>query len=898
MQSLRRKYSVKTLSCKLICCLAILLTIALPLSVRAKFAVDNYNSTDISLDEDFADFNDNLLILEPIIQGFNMEDYAYASTSKDKNYISLSQMANYLGLKYTNENNVITLWFADNEKQKYRINLKTKKIEETDENGKIVGESLYFKNYDLDYIDNSIFFSDAFWSRLLGAEVEIDPLNMQLKIKREKDFPAIAKLRAQKNRDKKSFKNIQKESLKNYEFDNRLFSAPVIDLSLSKGWAHNKKSHKTTNSDSYSVNMAMLAFGIDTNVYATGNSSDDKPTVRVYGTRTFLDEPENKFNVKSLKIGDISGVNQSYFTDASYGRGINVSSFKNLVMSANKTINLTGPLLPGWEVELYWNDQLIGYRQNGANGEYSFPDVPVSYGLNTFKLVFFGPMGETRTEYERYYSGTSPVKTGEFGYNVAVYQPYRYLIENNEDFSYEKNDTPIIDLTGYYGATDRVTLIGGFTQTPSSATDSTTQNFALAGTMVSLSGSSIQYNLEQNLDTSKFGHHLEWQGNVYIGNIYAGYDKYNKIHSPNSKYGNEYLDEQFEVRLSGMLPYRVPYYVSYKEGKLEDGKKPFKNMSARISKQFRQGFNLSLEDTWQTSDYNKHSYNSLRGGIYKWHNKWTLQSYLTYRTNPEPDFTEILARLDWRAGRNTYFSSQWTKNLENNMDYFSISGGHDFSFGGLTLAIETDRKFNLSATLNYNISFAKKPDSYKLMTNSNSKLSNSGTTFVRAKDENGKPLEGVGFNANGLDKIVYTDKDGVAVLADLQTYERTIVTVDEETLDDVALHPESEYKKVILRPGAIKTIDYGFTHKGAIEGKIANPNGKTLFGYQVTVFDKSGNEVTAIIADTDGYFILDGINYGTYDIVISKDGRAITQLKDIKVDDVVIYLDKEININL
>lgn len=81
------------------------------------------------------------------------------------------------------------------------------------------------------------------------------------------------------------------------------------------------------------------------------------------------------------------------------------------------------------------------------------------------------------------------------------------------------------------------------------------------------------------------------------------------------------------------------------------------------------------------------------------------------------------------------------------------------------------------------------------MTNSNSKLSNSGTTFVRAKDENGKPLEGVGFNANGLDKIVYTDKDGVAVLADLQTYERTIVTVDEETLDDVALHPESEYKK-------------------------------------------------------------------------------------------------------
>ena len=894
MQSLKKKFFAKTLSYKLFCYLVFLLAVALPLSVRAMDAGENLDNT-LLPNEDFFELEDDLLILEPVIQSFYMEDYAYVSKVKKINYISLSQMAGYLGLKYTNENKVLVLWLADNENQKYKINLKTFEAVETDSDGNPSGKKLDFKRSDLQYVDESIFFSASFWSKLLDAEVEVDNLNMQLKINREKDFPSIAKIRAKRSRDKKSFKNIQKESLTNYEFDNRLFSAPVIDLSLSKSWSHNRKYDTTSNSDSYTTNLAMLAFGLDTNVYASGSSADDrKPTVRIYGTRTFLDEPQNALNVKSLKIGDISGVNNSYFTNVSYGRGINISSFKNLVMSANKTINLTGPLLPGWEVELYWNEQLIGYRQNGTNGEYSFPDVPVSYGLNTFKLVFFGPMGETKTEYERYYSGTSPVKTGEFGYNVAVYQPYRYLVETNENFNYEKNDTPIIDLTGYYGATDRLTLMSGYTQTPSDTTNSTTQNFATVGAMASLSGSSIQYNLQQNLDTSKFGHHIEWQGKVSFGSIYAGFDKYNKIHSPVSKYSSEYLDEQLELRLSGMLPYSVPYYLSYKEGKLEDGNKPFKNMSARISKQLKKGFNASLENTWQDSDNSNHSTNTLRAGLYKWRNKWTMQTYLTYRSHPDPEFTEILARLDWRASRNTYFSSQWTKNLTDNMDYLSLSGGHTFPFGGLTLNVETDRKFNLSTTLNYNISFAKQPDRKKIIANSNSKLSGSGTVIVKAQDENGKPLEGVGFNANGLDKMVYTDKDGIAILADLQTYERTIITVDEETFEDVALYPVSEFKKIILRPGAIKTVDYRFIHRGAIEGKIANPEGKSLFGYQVSVFNSDHEEINAIMADSDGYFILDGINYGTYYIVVSKDGKTLATITDILIDDVVVYLD-EIN---
>ena len=900
MLSLKKKYLDRRLDYKLIIyCLATVCLLALPLVARAQTVIsvlDENNSTNIeNKSEEMFNFSGDLLILEPVIQGYNLDDYAYVSQVEGREYISLSQMAQYLGLKYVkNPNNTLKIWLADNDEVIYFVDFVNRKVTVVDANGKQIEEGFWFRDYDDDIVDGSIFFSTGFWSTLLSAEVNVDELNMQLVVKRDADFPTIAKIKAEQKRNKDGFHQFKNDGFENYAFDNRWIAEPVLDVSVGKGWGHNKATHTTSNTDNYAVNLAMIAAGLDVNAYVEGNSYNErKPTVRLSGSRTFLDEPENKFNLKTLKVGDISGVGQSYFANAGYGRGIALSSFKNLVMSANKTIDLTGPLTPGWEVELYWNDQLIGFRQSGVNGEYNFNDIPVSYGLNEFKLVFYGPYGETRTEYERYYSGTSPVKTGEFGYNISAYQPYRYLIEDNRSFRYDGPKTPIIDMTGYYGATDRLTLMGGYTQTPNDV-ELETQHFGVTGAQYSMSGSSIQYNLEQNLDTAKLGHHLEWQGDVHIGNVYAGYDKYNGIHSPVSLYGNEYLDEQIETRLSGILPYSIPYYLSYRVGTLEDGDEPFENISARLSKQLMSGLNVSIEDNWYRYEGSRGAYNTVRAGLYKWWNRYTIQSYLTYRTDPDPEFTEIQTIVDWRTGRNTYVSGRWTRNMINDMDYFSVSGGHVFGFGGLTATLETDRDFNLSTYLNYNISFAREPGSLGIITNANSKLSSSGTMFVKVTDEEGKPVPEVGLNANGLDKQVYTNEKGTAILADLQTYERTILRVDMESLIDISLQPEEEIKKVVLRPGTIRTVDLKFIHKGAVEGKIANPEGKRLFGYQITAVDAEKKEIAQTFADLDGYFILDGIPYGTYNIIISKEGNVLTELVDVKVDDVAVYLEEDI----
>jgi hypothetical protein len=81
----------------------------------------------------FFDLSGDLLILEPVVQGFNLEDYAYVSQSDGKEYISLSQMAQYLGLKYVRDNN--------------NIFTRTYKVIEKIENNSLVYDSFRVKQY-------------------------------------------------------------------------------------------------------------------------------------------------------------------------------------------------------------------------------------------------------------------------------------------------------------------------------------------------------------------------------------------------------------------------------------------------------------------------------------------------------------------------------------------------------------------------------------------------------------------------------------------------------------------------------------------------------------------------------------------------------------------------------
>ncbi|MBE6450400.1 MAG: hypothetical protein E7016_00355 [Alphaproteobacteria bacterium] len=825
---------------------------------------------------------DTDLILETVVQGYLADDYVYAYNEGQTVYIPLTQLANLIGLDYKNEDNIVKINYINAKQFVFDIDLNNFTAQKGDTKIDMV-ES------DYKYLDDTMFFSSSFLERFLAIELKIDFYDMTLNIDRDTEFPTLVKLNADKRRKSKGLYTMQDNSFKGYEMDERLIGTPVLDVQVGAGLQYSESTGDYTDSSSYALNFSTIAAGLDVISYISGNSSNDHdPTFRISAGRTLLNDPPNAINLKKFELGDINGISDSYFSSASYGRGITASSFKNLVMSANKTINITGPLVEGWEVELYWNNQLIGYKQNGEAGQYNFANIPVSYGLNTFKLVFYGPYGEVRTEEKRYYAGTSPVKKGEIGYNIAAYQPWRYLVETYETNKYEGKDILVLDSNFYYGLTDNLTLMAGVTQTPDEVTKTETEYFSMTGFQYAIKGSSIQYNLERNFDTGNIGHHAEWQGDIYVGTLYASYDEYNELHSPVSYYGNEYLKNKTEFRFNGTLPFALPFYVSYRTGEKENGEIPYEDIVGRISKNISRGWYVSIEDTYDAINHE----NEVKPTVYNYWDKFSLENMLTYRTNPNPDALEYSSKLTWRDDRYTYWTASYRRDLETDRDYYSVSGSRIFPFGGLSLTLQYDSDKNASAYLTYNVSFAKEPGGVRILTSNNSQFSSSGSIFVRAHDEHGTPLEGVGLKANNLVDDVYTDERGTALLTDLLSYEKTILTVDIESVEDVALKPVDDTKKLVLRPGTVKTVDILFKHFGNIEGYLANPEGKRLYGYEIAAVDEQGNDVSVVYADLEGYFIVTDVPFGTYDVVVRRDGKILTQLDDITVDDVDIYVDQ------
>ncbi|HEX2122895.1 MAG TPA: hypothetical protein VHL59_14785, partial [Thermoanaerobaculia bacterium] len=78
-----------------------------------------------------------------------------------------------------------------------------------------------------------------------------------------------------------------------------------------------------------------------------------------------------------------------------------------------------GNLPPGWDVELYHNGALVDYQQSGGDGQYLFENVPVLFGMNFFRLVFYGPQGQRREEHHRFLLGESLTLPGRFEYRVT-----------------------------------------------------------------------------------------------------------------------------------------------------------------------------------------------------------------------------------------------------------------------------------------------------------------------------------------------------------------------------------------------------------------------------------------------------------------------------------------------
>lgn len=152
------------------------------------------------------------------------------------------------------------------------------------------------------------------------------------------------------------------------------------------------------------------------------------------------------------------------------GRGLFYTSAPLENLDLATPLNLRGELALGEEVELYVNEVLQAAQTSPVQGRYEFLDVPLAFGLNTLRLVFYGSQGQTREVVRRINFGTGQVEAGRLVFRFGVVEQGLTV--------FDVGDRPVIGSSGEarmtvmadYGLSSGLTLSGGLSRfTPDGA---------------------------------------------------------------------------------------------------------------------------------------------------------------------------------------------------------------------------------------------------------------------------------------------------------------------------------------------------------------------------------------------------------------------------------------------
>ena len=843
--------------------------------------------------QESGDLEDELAAFATIVQGYFTDDYVYALPVGSDVYISPQQFAQAAG--FTMQDDLSGYWAVPS--RKFTIDVQNA-VARFNGSKPITIESRFIREFDGQY-----FFSSEFYRELFPkVRAEFDQRRMIMTIESDEQLPYTELRELRKTAGNVRLPR-QRESFKEYTFDKRLFSWPVLDVTL--GYGLNAANGNASARDSYALNLGMLFLNMDGRAFIFGSSERD-PGVNVLLSRVFLDDNPKFLQPARLQIGDISGIGGGFFTGSASGRGIAISSYKDIITSADRTITITGDLAEGWEAELYLNNQLISFRQPSVGGRYEFPDIPVTYGLSNFRVVLYGPAGEIAFEERRYYSGRSPVGPGEAGYSMSAYQSGRHVVERSGDGASDSNEVTF-DSMFYYGLSQAITLMAGFTRTADDAgySDSMGQ-YGTFGAMYVAQAITMQYNAQYGFKNEALGHSVSAQGNIYVADMFVRYQYYDDLLSPVSYRSGSRIKDLFETRFTGRLMITkrsvLPWAASFVETNSNDGSNN-KTINARLSPTYG-GVFLNLENAYDIYSYagggiserNLITFNMSRAlGLI------SLGAGALVETIPDTDWREVNARLSLRAGRRTSasFGASNYNMPDKNVQTYTAYLGTLLPFGTVAMSASYNSKDVLSAFFSYGISFGKNPHRAAVFVSPETRLAGRAVVGVKAIDEFGEPISDIDIRGGG-GALATTDDYGTAIVLALPSYAKA--SVASVRTEDLSLTPVKDAHKHVFRPGTVYPLEMTFIHKGEVEGQIkfkspgARPRRGALMGYTVQLIDSEGKVVSQTYTDNEGYFVLEAATYGHYKVVVLRFDGTVAVTHKINLDDIIFTIQKPLEI--
>ncbi len=640
-----------------------------------------------------------------------------------------------------------------------------------------------------------------------------------------------------------------------------LLAFPSVDLSLRLSSAPDLDGGRRTDGAYAAVFAGDLAW---LSAYVDVRGTTEEPVSGGY-VRMGRVDPGGRLlgplRARELAFGRIQTPGLDLVAHSRSGLGVRLGNFPLNLPDRFDTHSFLGPLLPDWEVELYRDDALVGYVSQPEDGTYAFPDVPLFFGLNAFRLVFYGPGGERREETREFYVGRSMVRPGSVHYRVGAQldedDRARGIVE------VEASLAPRLSLgVALAGLESSEGEIDGYGQLRlEGSAGRWLGRVSLAGRA---DGGAVA---EAGIDTRL--------GPIGISARHAileGYESetFEPRHGP--------VASRTSLRLQGLVRLgdrtALPLMLEARRDGVGDGEQAL-SIHSRAS--------LALSSLWITHELDWHTIPgrdradaSGRALVHRSFGRLRVRGELGYDISPEAQLTDVSATVDVPLPGRMSLSVGARRLLDADEYRFMVRLDKVVGAFGFGVTSERSSVTGTTASSTFDVGVARDPATGSWHTGARA-ASRSGSIAVRtfldadrdgALDPGEEPVPGVALRIDGGSRGgTRTDRDGRLYVDDLSLHRPVVVSIEEGSLVDPLWVPGVPGIEIVPRAGRTLEVLLPVVVTGEVFGtvRIDRPDGPAVVeGVEVQLVDGAGEIVATTRTAYDGFFDLARVPPGEY----------------------------------
>jgi len=638
----------------------------------------------------------------------------------------------------------------------------------------------------------------------------------------------------------------------------RMLDVPVADQTWSTN-LHRGKGRSTSAMNYAGYFTADLA-GMESAFFVTA-ASRQQPRLRYTLGRK---DPDGgmlgPLGARSLAFGNVPVPSVNNILRGGSGEGTTLSNRHLAQPTTFDRHSFQGDLPSGWDVELFYNDALVATQQSRPDGRYEFDDQPLMYGRNDFRLVFHGPLGQTRVERQSFSLDQSQRRPGEFFYDLAEHRD-----QNGATRSVGRFD---------WGVAPGLTATGGFVRQSAGRVERRYVDLGLR-----TFGPSMIFNANVAADQDG-GSLAEAQVMTRVGGFGLDASRV-RVRRFASDFFTASMIGRDKLRFAGTvdvepLP-RIPLTLEFQRDRHESGAQTLQG-SASVSA-FRSG-------TWITNRLNWIAAGGTRsaGGTLLLGRRLAgigLSGQLGYALDPQARVTDVSMLANKRLEGGHTIVAGLSHALASGETVVSASVNKGVGSYGFGLSASYSSRTGMSLGVVLFTSMVRDPRrstwSFDGAPKANAGIA-SARVFVDgnangAFDPGEQLVNGAGFTVNGGSVTrERTDEHGVALLGALPASNHVDLVLATETLAEPEWTPMNKGVRIVPRAGRVVEVDFPVVMASEVDGTayLAEGNGRRGVGdVPIELLDRDEAVVKKTKTSWDGYYTLTGIRPGQYTLRVS-----------------------------